>query len=1175
MKQYIHAQFLKKTAQLLPIIGLLFVQSCRSNISDDIDQIARSCGYDARSLDAKDSAAIVKFALGSDQLALDQLEVKGYLATDHSYEALSISEHGCVQLEDNRHRHIVARIRDSKQRAFLSQDELQQSKFHVIELQAWQEPNFDLFCPTLSNGQFELPYRFLSETDFVKFIDRINITWRQTDDREQQTQTFLADQVLALANSPLTFKIIDSGDYLLGYQLVSAFDIIEDSAHCQVKVLRENPQLLFEKTESYPQETDDFPSSYLVSTNSRLPIAATNGSLIHYCFRPINTDAAKKVCKLSSDIVFTEAGEYDVTLYAIDPVENRSDEHKIVIKVDADAPNLKLEWQDAALNLPISAVNLPQRVFHMNIKADDDISSNEQLSSGLQCKVRFIHANGVIEPGNFASCLSAECQKQKLMEKVPCGETFSFRLDRLPENSSQEIDGILSVEVSVEDEMDRTATAELQTIISQRNFPKWKAIRNHVEPLPNEELNNSSIKQIIEASDGTIWFASAKHLYFLEDEELVNWNLAKLPIFSEIAHELIINELALHPDYQLLIATSHGLVCLNFDGTYEWISDSEHGLSQASFDSIWVDEKQNIWTANFSGYSKWNRVDNSWKPLTLNGAEEFGPVQKIVADGAGQVKLFFGKLGIHFQAGNGASMIKYPLSEFYKSFTNPSDAHIQVDRDNKIWLMGWYTLQAYQSESEQFEDLGWDSFHFEDQVEMKDLAIDGQQRIWLLSSTAIYFLHSKANEWSKFELTQLDSSYSKSDAKKEFLTSLFIDSQDRVWAGGRNGVYVFEEDSPEFISVPLSLPSSRIKIEPMLFETSEPGRLSPYLALDFYDNQDKVAGFHRIKRDDNGNLWALSEKSLLKLDGMVWQPVAVNANDRIMDFTLVDGGLESFIWYEPLSVYFYDLPVYQFHYWDRYQQSWQSQDLKLAFAKEFTQSEVFLFRGHDQAVWMSCPLGIAKWQDGQWQSFPKAEGAPAITLKPNSFIETRSGEIFASDGQSAYHFKDGKWSANSEFFPFIPEQFVEDPQNQLWVLSKYGPAITSQLARYENGKWEEIATPWEVGDDNNSIAYLGLTDDGTVFVAGRLNNYAVLEQDGWQLTQTPPWRESPLGFAPYQPGSNPIPNTSYRLGDSTLNDKIRILHHQSQVWISKAGQGVYIYDPQYADQRTLIQTSRP
>jgi ligand-binding sensor domain-containing protein len=386
---------------------------------------------------------------------------------------------------------------------------------------------------------------------------------------------------------------------------------------------------------------------------------------------------------------------------------------------------------------------------------------------------------------------------------------------------------------------------------------------------------------------------------------------------------------------------------------------------------------------------------------------------------------------------------------------------------------------------------------------------------------------------------------------KLYFHDLLVDQQGKVWIAGSAGVFQLRGSLGKFLAVPLETPNSRFMAD-TYFLKNGPGQGE---ALEYFKGNG-FDGMHRLKLDDQGQLWGLSQKSMFRLDGMRWVPESLPNTERIMDASFRKGAASQLIWHNILSAYFMSIPTHELESWDASTKTWENASAKIAYGKEFNLAESYLFETRDQSVWLNSPLGMARKQYGQWQTFAHS---PRTLVKPNGFIETQQGTIYAGDASKVWMFQDQDWMDVSADFPFPAEQFAEDKDGTLWIASHYSPDVMGRLAyRDSGGTWVTVEQPWNPGPDNNSIAHIGVTEKGEIFVVGRSRNYAIRSALGWQVYATDSWTSLPLEFPEFVPGRY-IQGNLY-LHDTTENDKNRFQIYRNQLIATRSGYGIYVVD---------------
>jgi hypothetical protein len=1131
---------LTRCGHLFILLFSLFSLSCRSSLNEKSNSIAQTCAWDKDLVIQNiESQSFVKFEHPLLDNA-DKLQSKVYDPYSKQFVGLEVSAGGCIHFDKKASRFVYAQLGESNWRARLKTEDIAVGELRNVRLEDQENPRLQLVCPRLSDGNFALEQALRKDDRLNGYLISSFLSPMDRSDQSELKSAFIDDT--SDAGALFQSEIQKSGSYFLGYKLESAFDSFEDPVACQFRVIREEPELIFEETRK---------NTYIVGTSSRVPLRASEGSQLSYCFAKVNDPAQQEICRNSDALFFQEAGHYEVTIKAVNPVGKSSASTTLMIEVDAEAPRVVAKWKDDDLNQPLAGPRLPQRNFEVKIESDDDIASSADLRATQTCRVKFYHGNGQIQPGDFARCTAGECQNRSLNEAVPCKESFQFQIISYPMLASPEVSGILAVEVAVEDKLQHRSSFEVQTILDSRNFPLWTAVKSEgAEGNPPVAMTN--VRKLLETRQARLWAMTPTEVFVKNEGHFVpvDLKLEASPLPGELPRKYELHTIQEAPDGSIYIGWTEGLLRIDSGMNVSRIDGSQFALKSPAAEALTFTEDGLILVGNRTGLSRYQPQTQTWSPTAINGLDSpenpIHPAKAMLAQDDGTIAMFFGRSGLSLNGGT-LSYGEYPVSEYYKTMRD-GQLNIQVESQEKVWVLGAYTLKSLNTKTSKFHDEGWDKFLFPDFTELVDIATDANGHRWLLSTTAVYYFPDKnrPKEWVRYDINEIDPTVNRS-----YFYDLLVDQQGKIWIAGSAGVFQLKGSFGKFLAVPLETANSRFMADVyFLKEGPDQGDAFEYfkgIGLD---------GMHRLKLDDRGQLWGLSQKAMLRLDGMRWVPESLPNTERIMDASFRQGAPSQLIWHNILSTYFMHIPTHELESWDPIAKSWQNASAKIAYGKEFTLAESYLFETRDQSVWLNSPLGMARKQNGQWQTFAQS---PRLLVKPNGFIETQQGVIYAGDAAKVWMFQDKDWVDVSAEFPFPAEQFAEDKNGTLWIASHYSPEAPGRLAyREPMGSWITVDQPWHPGTHNNSIAHIGVTEQGELFVVGRSRNYAIKNATGWQVYVTDSWTSFPLYFPEFVPGRYIRGNLS--LHDSTENDKNRFQVYRNQLIVTRSGFGVYVAD---------------
>jgi diguanylate cyclase (GGDEF)-like protein len=279
----------------------------------------------------------------------------------------------------------------------------------------------------------------------------------------------------------------------------------------------------------------------------------------------------------------------------------------------------------------------------------------------------------------------------------------------------------------------------------------------------------------------------------------------------------------------LWVGTDNGL--RRYDGyeytVFNYNPEDAGSLGSSLVSSIFIDSGNNLWIGG-RVISAFNAATETFDNYPLTG----GNLIWGMVEGPGEILWVvgekFGLIGFHMRR---REMIYHSLNETPEDDARKvPDIITEVINDNRdpsiLWMTASTGLFRFDTRTQivqriySVEELGQARI-----AATSGLRMDRRGNIWMTSESGLYVIDPPGGSYRHYRHEENNPRSLSTD----ILTSIFIDSMDRVWIGtDKQGAHLYQPDTDDFIHIPAS--------------STEPDMFGPGNIIDIYE-------------DDDGSLW--------------------------------------------------------------------------------------------------------------------------------------------------------------------------------------------------------------------------------------------------------------------------------------------------------------------------------
>ncbi len=433
-----------------------FLLSCSGSIQDRIDANRRLCGPSVH------GAAPLYKKNGERYTPAERAQLSLQTLTGQE-RSEGLTDQSCLDLADGEEFLLV----DKKERSF-SIVSARLALQRDLRLQSWSPPSFDWDCPAegkkMRRGR-ELPMTLVDDFGLKGQSLDLRI---QALDREWQRTDAVVEQGPGLKDRLNYVADWDNGSYIVTPLLTNPFGEKENLASgCLISMFTGTPRL---------DVNLDAKGELFISDGDPLPVTTDAGVDVFYCLADADHDCSKTddYRSLQAWQFPEKGGHFKLHLRAQDAYGNTGERQPLPLTIDREVPQLQLKWQAPHRNRLGHVERLPFTYYKAKVSLSDDVSSPDELSKHLQCRVRIQIDSVTTVAGSYAMCDAEPCQNQRFEEWTSCSPDIAFRLDeslwkKFP--ASKEI----ILEVRTQDERAKPATDSAMLMIDPDLYPQFSA----------------------------------------------------------------------------------------------------------------------------------------------------------------------------------------------------------------------------------------------------------------------------------------------------------------------------------------------------------------------------------------------------------------------------------------------------------------------------------------------------------------------------------------------------------------------------------------------------------------------------------------------------------------------------------------------------------------------------